>query len=1096
MVFSQSPDSLNTQTTMQSASWYQALTLAERLAVLRTDTIEISLEANGNLDLAQRRLRKWKAQSPFERASSFADRLALDGITEEELCTLLSMPIETLRAYVTQPPSWLRKLAQAFASFDSSERFEMLMAQQDQKLVGFLHPITPLLKHGMECLRSGIKALVDLYPDLPFDQETIAPLLFSHVFTALLTAMLKTMTLELNIARLQERLQGETPEARFHSFIQQLCEPREMLTLLELYPVLARLLVTIIDQGVAFGLELLGHLCTDWQEIRTDLMQGQNLGMLVEIQIGAGDAHRQGRSVAILTFQSGFRLIYKPKSLLIDTHFQTLLIWLNEFVKDLPFRAVRVLDRGTYGWSEYVQVHGCTEEREVTRFYERLGGYLALMYALGGVDLHFENLLACGEHPMFIDLETLFQPALPRQSNREETATPKAFAFLQDSVLRLGLLPQQIWMTEKGDSIDVSGLGGKGGQATPTPVPMLDGIGTDQMHMVRRHGIIQDRQNQPKLNDTAIDIKDYLNHVIHGFTRIYRLLTAQREALLTQILPLFAHDEIRIVLRPTNIYARLLQESLHPTLLHNALDRDRLLDRLWIQIPGKPFLSKVIKAEIDDLLENNIPFFTTSVTDCSLTTSRGMEIVNFFDESGFVVAERRIRQFDEQDLYRQIWVIQASFATKVLGHGSATWKSSHLLPPQGEASQERLLQAAHAVGDRLCETAIIGKNEVSWLDFHLTRERIWNVSVTGFDLYSGVAGICLFLAYLGAATSESRYTTLAHQIVDAFHFYKDAGDENTLSSGAFQGWGGLIYLYTQLAVLWQDASLLIEAERLVERLRRTIENDQQFDLTRGVAGGICSLLTLYRISPSPDILDVARQCGNHLLAHAVTTPTGIGWRNAMAQEQPLAGYAHGAAGIALSLLDLAALSEEERFRQAALAAITYERSLFSQVSQNWPDLRSLEETGGSPEKKYAVTWCGGASGIGLARLKSLRYLDDATMREEITLALQITLAQGFNLNHSLCHGDLGNLDVVFTAGQVLDDRRYRAEAARQAAMVLDSIERQGWCTGVPLNVETPGLMMGIAGIGYQLLRLARPDLVPSVLSLEPPYRLRQEETRG
>jgi type 2 lantibiotic biosynthesis protein LanM len=1096
MVSSQSSDSLSIQTATQNASWYQALTLAERLAVLHTDATRIPIEANGNLDLAQRRLQKWKAQSPFERIPFFADRLALDGITEEELCTLLGMPIETLRAYVSQEPLWLRTLTQAFASFDSTERFEMLMAQQSQKPAEFLQPITPLLKQGIERLRSGIKALVDLHTDLPFAQESIAPLLFSHILTSSLTAMLKTFTLELNIARLQGRLQGETPEARFHSFIQLLCQPGEILTLLELYPVLARLLVTIIDQGVAFGLELLGHLCADWQEIRTHLMQGKNPGKLVEVQIGAGDAHRQGRSVAILTFQSGLKLIYKPKSLAIDTHFQALLAWLNTFVKDLPFRAVQVLDRGTYGWSEYVQATGCTEEGEITRFYERLGGYLALMYALGGVDLHFENLLACGEHPMFVDLETLFQPAFPPQSNGEETATPEAFAFLHASVLRLGLLPQQIWMTENGDGIDVSGLGGKGGQITPLPVPMLDGIGTDQMHMVRRHGIIQDRQNQPKLNNIAIDIMDYLNHVIRGFTRIYRLLIVQREALLTQILPLFAHDEIRIVLRPTNIYARLLQESLHPTLLHNALDRDRLLDRLWIQVPRKPFLSRIIRAEIDDLRENNIPFFTTSVTSCSLTTSRGMDIANFFDESGFVVAERRIRQFNEQDLSRQIWVIQASFATKVLGHGSATWKPSHLLPPQNKASQERLLQAARAAGDRLCETAIIGKNEISWLDFRLLQERSWSVTVTGFDLYSGVAGICLFLAYLGIATQEIKYTTLARQIVDAIHVYKDTSHANTLSSGAFYGWGGLIYLYTHLAVLWQDASLLIEAEKLAERLMPTIAQDQQFDLTGGVAGGICALLMLYRISPSPSILDIARQCGDYLLARATTTSAGMHWRSVIVQEQPFAGYADGAAGIALSLFDLAALSGEERFRQAALAAITYERSQFSQEAQNGSNLCTSEQMEGSLEKSYAVTWCRGAPGIGLARLKSLRYLDDDTAREEIALALQTTLTHGFHLNHSLCHGDLGNLDVLFTAGQLLDDEHYRTEAARLTAMVLDSIERQGWCTGVPLGVEVPGLMMGIAGIGYQLLRLARPDLVPSVLALEPPYRLHQEEMRG
>jgi lantibiotic modifying enzyme len=53
-------------------------------------------------------------------------------------------------------------------------------------------------------------------------------------------------------------------------------------------------------------------------------------------------------------------------------------------------------------------------------------------------------------------------------------------------------------------------------------------------------------------------------------------------------------------------------------------------------------------------------------------------------------------------------------------------------------------------------------------------------------------------------------------------------------------------------------------------------------------------------------------------------------------------------------------------------------------------------------------------------------------------------------------------------------------------MLLESIEQQGWVTGIPQGVETPGLMVGIAGIGYALLRLAAPEQVPSVLLLEPP----------
>ncbi|HXF60596.1 MAG TPA: lanthionine synthetase LanC family protein, partial [Caldilineaceae bacterium] len=88
----------------------------------------------------------------------------------------------------------------------------------------------------------------------------------------------------------------------------------------------------------------------------------------------------------------------------------------------------------------------------------------------------------------------------------------------------------------------------------------------------------------------------------------------------------------------------------------------------------------------------------------------------------------------------------------------------------------------------------------------------------------------------------------------------------------------------------------------------------------------------------------------------------------------------------------------------------------------------------------------------------------------------------------LCHGDMGNLDLLFSAGHILADPAWRAQADRLAAIILDSIERAGWQCGGPEGVELPGLMLGLAGIGYEMLRLAEPEQVPSVLALSPPAR--------
>ena len=103
--------------------------------------------------------------------------------------------------------------------------------------------------------------------------------------------------------------------------------------------------------------------------------------------------------------------------------------------------------------------------------------------------------------------------------------------------------------------------------------------------------------------------------------------------------------------------------------------------------------------------------------------------------------------------------------------------------------------------------------------------------------------------------------------------------------------------------------------------------------------------------------------------------------------------------------------------------------------------------------------------------------------EEIRTALSTT-AQAVTGNHTLCHGDLGNADILLSASEVLQDRRWRADADRIAGAALATARESGWICGNPLGVESPGLMTGISGIGYALLRLANPSRVPSILALE------------
>ena len=283
---------------------------------------------------------------------------------------------------------------------------------------------------------------------MPFDPDTVEELFAAYLPQLLFKVTNRTLVLELNVARLQGLLEGETPEERFWSFGRRLEQRDVVLSLLQEYPVLARQLVVTINQWVDFSLQFLGDLCGDWQLIRAAFFPDGDPGKLSAILPGAGDTHREGRSVVIASFSSGGKLVYKPHSLSVDAHFGQLLTWVNERGNQPQFRSLGVLDCGSHGWVEFVPVNGCNSPDEIERFYMRQGGYLALLFVLEATDFHLENLIASGEHPVF-DLKGCFIPC-----GGVTTRQPgmSAARVRRTSPARVSP-PQRIWVNADSDDL-------------------------------------------------------------------------------------------------------------------------------------------------------------------------------------------------------------------------------------------------------------------------------------------------------------------------------------------------------------------------------------------------------------------------------------------------------------------------------------------------------------------------------------------------------------------------------------------------------------------------------------------------------------------
>ena len=1067
----------------QRPEWYRATSLTERLELLRSDA-----GIDSNEELGERHMRLWRSQAPFSADDHFEQRLRADGVTEDEFRRLLAMSADTLQQQALRP-TWLTDIAAAYAQPAAGVLAASLpKALQHSKLAGFLNAVAPLIRMGCERLRCRMQPLVANRSRRAFDPRTIEASLAGCLSGALLRIVSRTLVLELNSARVNGALTGRTPEERFESFVGDLGRPERALGLLLSYPVLARQVTVCIENWVTSSLEFLQYLCADWQDIRTALALDSDPGPLEAVEGNLGDRHRGGRAVLRAKFASGCEVIYKPRSLAVDVHFQQLLVWLNDRGAHPSFQTLPILDRGTHGWVRFVRRTSCSSPDEVRRFFQRHGSFIAVLYALEATDFHHENLIAAGEHPMLLDLEALFHPRV--DSTAAGSTALSANDALSRSVMRIGLLPERVWSDETQDGIDISGIGAVGGQLSPDAVPQWENAGTDTMRFTRKRVVIPGGVNRPLLNGVEVDALEYAEAIASGFTSTYDLLLENRAEFLADDGPLarFADDEVRVIIRPTRIYAKVLEDSFHPDLLRDAIDRERFFDRLWVGIGDAPHLAHTIRAEREDLNNIDVPLFTTRPGSRHLWTSRHERISDVLPESALASVRRRVEALSPHDLETQRWFVRASLSTLSSGRHHAERARGRCWRSKPGCDRETAVAAARVIGERLDEAALRSDESISWIGLTPRSEHRWSVAPLDTDLYGGLPGVALFLAYLGHITEDDRYTALARTGLSTVLRRVNIDTPQMQAVGAFTGWGGLIYVLCQLGTLWNRPDLLTEAERIVDILPPLIEGDRAFDIVEGAAGCIGSLLALHACAPRARTLEVATRCGERLVRCARPMSRGVGWMPDKVTT-PLAGFAHGAAGVAWALLRLAATTGENRFRTTALEAIAYERSLFSPEARNWADLRPRSAAAEAKAKGLTpslTAWCHGAAGIGLARTQMRGELDDLEIRAEIDVAIETTVIHGLGGSHCLCHGDLGNLELLLQVGRTIDDARWETLIGEVVAAILHDIDSHGYSCGSPSGVETPGLMAGLAGIGYGLLRLAHPERVPSVLVLEPP----------
>jgi type 2 lantibiotic biosynthesis protein LanM len=911
---------------------------------------------------------------------------------------------------------------------------------------GLIRAVAPLADRSRRRVRARLAAS-PFAPTTEPEREALIGELEASLFARLFEAASRTLVLELGVAQQRGLLAGETAQARFAFFCECLDDRRFAAGLLAQYPVLVRRLAALILNWERATLELAGRLGRDLDHLASELLGGADPGAWTGTE-ALGDSHRGGRTVQRLTFASGARVIYKPRTVAMERGFADLVAWLNERGVSPDLGAAPAIDLGSYGWMQWVEAAPCPDEAAVGAYFRRQGGNLALAYLLGAADLHFENVIAAADYPILVDLEALFHPApAPTGPGRATRAAARA---IRDSVIRTLLLP--IYVEDDPDADgeprggDPSALGFVGDQAGEGVGEGWEAAGTDAMRLARISAAMPAAACLPELAGRRIAAAPYAEQIVTGFADVYDFLARHRQPLGAPDGPLeaFRGGRSRHVRRATRTYVRLLNRTWHPRFGEDAQAFDADL-RAQLSTPNPyavpPAATRAIEAR--DLFNGDVPYFTAPVGP----------------KGAWLTCQQRLAGLSEPDKDRQAWIARMTLTT---------FDAPIVRRPRAsgaEAKPEALEAAARTIGDRLCSLAIRRGKGASWLTpvpdagLQLAPEPL------SIDLYNGLAGVALFLGGLTAVTGERRYARLAEAaLAEALEILHGTEPERTYL-GAHRGVGGLAWTYAVLGRLLERGDWLRQAQRLVSAHAAAAAADGAIDLISGRAGFVAAGMAVAQMAESADLIEAIRPCAESLAR--------LSGADLPIEED--AGLGHGRAGLGLALARWAIRDGDSRGLKRGLGLIRSDLAVAETARRDAPSGWNDEDG------RAMLAWCRGGLGAAHAGL----WLGRQARRETASVIGALERRSGPTTESPicLCHGALGVLEFLGSA------REARVAGAAEAherlrADVIGRLLAGEFCADHGHRIESPGLMTGLAGSGWALLGMLAPAKIPSVLTLD------------
>jgi hypothetical protein len=429
------------------------------------------------------------------------------------------------------------------------------------------------------------------------------------------------------------------------------------------FPALTHVIGTAVRQWREGTLEMIGRLAADLAHLRDSGLIPPKAARLVAIEPDLGDRHNDGRSVAVLVFDDGTRLVYKPK----DGAAASIFLKLSNDLLPPASSNYLVVPRDGYHWESYVAQRSCSALADVENFFAHYGGIVRLLQFLEGRDFWIDNLRVDGHAPRFIDLECILQP---RIADTGFAVKMPGFDMdddtYEESVLASAAVTQPIVVDGVGRQ-DFGGLSGPGVRALP--LGMWSGYGDRQNGNIwARAGRMYWRPDVawPLDRGQPARPRDYLENLESGYRACQARLQLRREDLLEGVTSLVgaATMPVRVLMRNTWEYLVLLRASVEPSALLDANSREIVLAHVIGTAPrwGLPRDDRrradIAWAEIDAIRDLDVPLFLSHPGETGVRTATGMLADGVFSGTALERLAARIAQLDQFDTDVQVEVMK------------------------------------------------------------------------------------------------------------------------------------------------------------------------------------------------------------------------------------------------------------------------------------------------------------------------------------------------------------------------------------------------------------------------------------------------------